>query len=334
VLDGTWRRGVDRATAPVAGALVRLGVGPNGLTLLGVAMAACTAAVVGSGHLIAGILLLFPTGLPDLFDGPVAKASGQASARGAFLDSVADRVADGLLFGGVAYDLARTHHGTAVVIPLAILGATALVSYERSKAELLGVDAKGGLMERAERFVLLGACFLTGALDPAAFVPALVGFLVLVAGTAIGRFLRVWSALGDRSAEAAALHRVLMRLALGEPGLEERWRAWRRARLARVASARRERRVAARGAGRPGAFEPWRSRLLLRDGKRRPAPDAAVADEGLRRAGWLARRGAELGIAERGEGSGRGPLERRRAWRVRGRLAERARRQGGLRKQA
>ena len=103
-----------------------------------------------------GILLLFPTGLPDLFDGPVAKASGRASVRGAFFDSVADRISDAFLFGGVAWYLAAHHHGEMVLLPFAILAVTSLISYQRAKAELLGLSAKGGLMERAERFILLG----------------------------------------------------------------------------------------------------------------------------------------------------------------------------------
>src|SRR5579863_2130857 len=192
MFDGRWRHAVDRTTKPVGTALVRVGITADVLTIFGLTMSVVTALAVGSGHLVAGILLLFPTGLPDLFDGPVAKASGRASVRGAFFDAMADRITDDSLFGGVAWYLAGRHHGEMVLLPFAILAVTSLISYQRAKAELLGLSAKGGLMERAERFILLGVCFLAGAVSTAAFVPALWVYLGLVSATAVGRFVRVW----------------------------------------------------------------------------------------------------------------------------------------------
>ncbi len=106
---------------------------------------------------------------------------------------MADRVSDAFLLGGVAWYLSAHHHGQAALIPFAILAVTFLISYQRAKAELLGLSAKGGLMERAERFVLLGGCFIAGAVSAAAFVPALWIFLALVSATAVGRFVKVWN---------------------------------------------------------------------------------------------------------------------------------------------
>src|SRR5579863_4989166 len=192
MLDGRWRHAVDRTTKPVGTTLVRVGVTADVLTVIGLLMAGVTAVVVASGHLVWAIVMLFPTGLPDLFDGPVAKVSGTASTRGAFFDSVSDRVTDALILGGVAWYLVVRHQGTSVLVPFAILAVTQLISYQRAKAELLGLSAKGGLMERAERFILLGVCFLAGAVSTAAFVPALWVYLGLVSATAVGRFVRVW----------------------------------------------------------------------------------------------------------------------------------------------
>ena len=177
MFDGRWRHAVDRTTKPVGTALVRAGITADVLTIFGLAMSVVTAFAVGSGHLVAGIFLLFPTGLPDLFDGPVAKASGRASVRGAFFDSVADRISDAFLFGGVAWYLAARHHGEMVLLPFAILAVTSLISYQRAKAELLGLSAKGGLMERAERFILLGLCFIAGAVSRRRLRPRPVGVL-------------------------------------------------------------------------------------------------------------------------------------------------------------
>jgi CDP-diacylglycerol---glycerol-3-phosphate 3-phosphatidyltransferase len=240
MFDGRWRHAVDRTTQPVGRILVRTGITADVLTVFGLVMSIVTALVVGSGHLVLGVILLFPTGLPDLFDGPVAKASGTASIRGAFFDSVADRVADTFLFGGVSWYLAAHHHGQMVLLPFAILAVTSLVSYQRAKAELLGLSAKGGLMERAERFIMLGLCFICGAVSAAAFVPALWVFFGLITATAAGRFVRVWQeAEGPIRHAPVRLHRsagertVAWRRAAR---VDSRWRTWRETRAQRAAT--------------------------------------------------------------------------------------------------
>lgn len=262
MLDGRWRHAVDRSTQPVGRALVRLHVTADVLTAVGLLMAGVTAVVVASGHLVWAIIMLFPTGLPDLFDGPVAKVSGTASVRGAFFDSVSDRVADALILGGISWYLVVRHHGSAALVPFAILAVTQLISYQRAKAELLGLAAKGGLMERAERFIVLGVCFMAGAVSPAAFVPALWGYLVLVSLTAAGRFVRVWREAEGPVRPERPVRRVRLRrvehprtprvaswresaafrpLRTGEP-LTARWRAWRDAE-ATARAARQQRRA-------------------------------------------------------------------------------------------
>jgi len=240
MFDGRWRHAVDRTTRPVGRALVRTGVTADVLTVFGLVMSVVTAVAVGSGHLVLGIILLFPTGLPDLFDGPVAKASGMASIRGSFFDSVADRIADTFLFGGVSWYLAAHHDGQLVLLPFAILAVTALISYQRAKAELLGLSAKGGLMERAERFIMLGLCFVCGAVSSAAFVPALWVFLGLITATALGRFVRVWQEAEApvrttplRPARPAGERAVTWRRGAR---VDSRWRTWRETRAQRAAT--------------------------------------------------------------------------------------------------
>ena len=118
MFDGRWRHAVDRGTQPVGKVLVRAHITADVITGFGLIMSVVTAVVVGSGHLLIGVALLFPTGLPDLFDGPVAKASGTASVRGAFLDSVADRVVGRILVrrrGVVSRGAPRRSGGPAAV---------------------------------------------------------------------------------------------------------------------------------------------------------------------------------------------------------------------------
>ncbi len=188
MFDGRWRDTVDRGTGPVGRKLQQLGITADMLTATGLISAAATAVAVGSGHLHLAIVLLIVTGLHDLLDGPVAKASGTSSMRGAFFDSVTDRVSDALILGGVAWYLVSTHPGHLVLLPFAVLGASTLVSYQRAKAESLGISAKGGLMERAERMILLGIGFLS----PVLLVPVLWIMLGLTLVTAVGRFAKVW----------------------------------------------------------------------------------------------------------------------------------------------
>ena len=151
MFDGRWRGAVDKRTAPVGVWLQSHGITADVLTATGLVTATATAVAVATGHLYLAIVLLTLTGAHDLFDGPVAKAAGTTSVRGAFFDSVTDRVADAVLMGGVSWYLISQGEGHLALLPLAILGVTSIVSYQRAKAEALGLSAKGGLMERAER---------------------------------------------------------------------------------------------------------------------------------------------------------------------------------------
>jgi CDP-diacylglycerol---glycerol-3-phosphate 3-phosphatidyltransferase len=188
VLDKRWRAEFERGLKPVGTGLAKSGLSPDLLTATGLVFAAATAVAVGVGQLRWGLVLLALSALPDLLDGAVAKASGRASARGAFFDSVADRVADGLVLGGVAWHLSVTEGGGWPVLAYAVAGLSLLVSYERARAESLGFSGKGGLMERAERIILLGLAFLV----PAYLIPILWVMLVLTAATAVQRFVLVW----------------------------------------------------------------------------------------------------------------------------------------------
>lgn len=318
MFDGRFRHGVNRGTSPVGVVLVRLGVRANALTVSGLVLAAVAATVIGTGHFAWGIVAMTASGLPDLFDGPVAKAAGTASVRGAFLDSVADRVADALLFGGVAFYLSEHDRGPVTLLPLAILALTGLISYERAKAELLGLAAKGGLMERAERFVVLGACLLAAAVDPAALVPGLWIFLGLVAATAVGRFVRVVrlapaaSAPEGSPAEPGAAEpgaEVSGAVAWRRGRVDSRWRAWRASRAVRRPTSRRT-------AATTPASRASGSGLAVPGGARRPVRPRHGASELSAR--WRARR---AGVP----GSRVGRLWReRRAGRLLGRTGRRS----------
>jgi CDP-diacylglycerol---glycerol-3-phosphate 3-phosphatidyltransferase len=188
MFDGRWRSSVEKGLRPVGANIRRTGITADHLTVTGVVVAAGAAVAIGAGALELGLLLLVLCAVPDLLDGAVAKASGTAGPRGAFFDSVSDRVTDALLLGGVAWYLAGVHDGRIAVLPMAVLAASMLVSYQRAKAEALGFDARGGLMERAERIIALGI----GLLFESLLVPILWLMLALTLVTAVQRFAKVW----------------------------------------------------------------------------------------------------------------------------------------------
>lgn len=188
MFDKRCRSEVERSLRPVGSGIGRIGVSADQLTLAGLLLSLVVAVVIGSGYLGLAALLLFISCMLDILDGAVAKASGTASPRGAFYDSVADRISDSAVLGGFAWYLASVQGAHAALLPMAVLGASSLVSYERAKAESLGYSAHGGLMERAERMLALGACLVFSMI----MVPVLWVMLVLTLVTAGHRFAMVW----------------------------------------------------------------------------------------------------------------------------------------------
>ena len=188
MFDGRFRTPIDKAVKPIGDGLRRTNLTPDHLTIAGLVLGVGAAVAIGLGYLPLGLLLVVLAALPDLLDGALAKASGAASQRGAFFDSTVDRITDALLFGGVAWYLASEYSAHMAILPYALLASSSLISYQRAKAESLGLEAKGGLMERAERVVLL--CI--GLLFEPLLVPVLWIMLALTIVTAVQRFVKVW----------------------------------------------------------------------------------------------------------------------------------------------
>jgi CDP-diacylglycerol--glycerol-3-phosphate 3-phosphatidyltransferase len=230
MFDKRLRPSVEQKLQPVGANLKRSGITADHLTLVGVVMAVGAAVAIANGALRLGFVLLLLTAVPDVLDGAVAKASDTATPRGAFFDSVADRVSDALLLVGIAWYLESRHPGHIAILPMAVLGMSMLISYERAKAESLGFDARGGLMERAERLIALSV----GLLFEGLLITVLWVMLVLTAFTAVQRFVRVWSQASSPRPRTA----------------HTRWRYPRVARDSERSRMRRERWAAAREARR------------------------------------------------------------------------------------
>ena len=229
MFDGNWREAVDRGLTPIGVSLRRTGVTADMVTITGIVMATGAAVAIATGNLRLGFLLLILTGIPDALDGAVAKASGTSSQRGAFFDSVSDRLTDALLFGGLAWYLADSEPGHMMMLPVAVMSLAMLVSYQRAKAESLGYNAKGGIMERAERFIVLGFGLLFNEL----LVWTLWLMLVLTAVTAVQRFVKVWrQASEDRPVRPSSRRRSRRSRGVrtGRRGADTAWRARMRSR--------------------------------------------------------------------------------------------------------
>jgi CDP-diacylglycerol---glycerol-3-phosphate 3-phosphatidyltransferase len=198
VLLGYWLRDwLMWLIGPVERTIVRAGVSPDAFNYLGVLLAAGAGLAFAQGALGVGGWLVLLGGAADVFDGRIARARGIASSYGAFMDSTLDRFAETLTFLGLIVYFAAVP--AMVLATAAALGGSLLVSYTRARGEALGITGSGGVMQRAERLVLLA---VGAILDPvtawragwgAGTVLAIVLVMIAVgtAGTAVYRTVSI-----------------------------------------------------------------------------------------------------------------------------------------------
>jgi CDP-diacylglycerol---glycerol-3-phosphate 3-phosphatidyltransferase len=142
---------------PFVRLFIRLGISPDAVTLVGT-LGVCAGALVffPQGMLLTGVLVITAFVFSDLVDGAMARQLGRSSKFGAFWDSTLDRIGDGAVFGGlVLYFAADGDSQLYLALSLFCLVMGSVTSYARARAESLGMDAKGGLAERADRLVLI-----------------------------------------------------------------------------------------------------------------------------------------------------------------------------------
>jgi CDP-diacylglycerol--glycerol-3-phosphate 3-phosphatidyltransferase len=180
ILSVVSRAGVARAVDPVARALVRAGITPNTVTVLGTIGVLVGAIGFGArGHLIVGVIVVTVSCFTDMIDGAMARIKGVTSKFGALLDSSMDRVADAAIFGVVAYLYAVRDQPRVVAAAVLALALGQVVSYVKARAEGLGATCNVGLVERTERLIIVG---VGGLLTGLGVEPALeIALWVLVA---------------------------------------------------------------------------------------------------------------------------------------------------------
>ncbi len=191
-------QGFLAATTPAVTRLIRSGVSPNLLTTVGALVVVASAVAFGSGWIrLGGGLLLF-SGVVDTLDGQVARLGGKTSRFGAFYDSTLDRVGDGATFFGIAIWLLTTPGVDrpilwTVVCMVAVLSAFT-VSYQRARAEGLGLECKVGIAQRAERLIGVGLPTLLLGPGPGGIVlQVIVALMALLSTiTVVQRFVYIY----------------------------------------------------------------------------------------------------------------------------------------------
>jgi archaetidylinositol phosphate synthase len=186
LVSSNLKKQFEKAVAATVKPLTRLGVTPNQVTALGLAVALVSAWLYAYWegnmlYLVYGSLTILLSGLLDAIDGVLARGTGRASRFGGFLDSVADRYSDALVLTGITV-------GGLCSLPAGLLALTGslMVSYTRSRAEAEGVEMAGvGLFERAERMIFLAVCSFASywwlqALDYGVIVLAALAHLTVV----------------------------------------------------------------------------------------------------------------------------------------------------------
>jgi CDP-diacylglycerol--glycerol-3-phosphate 3-phosphatidyltransferase len=146
---------------------------PNALTVTGSLISTGAAAALAAGWSVLGGVLILAGGFFDLVDGVVARHRGIATRFGAFLDSTLDRWVDVVLLVGVSVHYARVGEPWHTALAGLALAMTVLVSYSKARAELVLEHFEVGLLERAERLVILAAGALFDLLIPALWIIAI-----------------------------------------------------------------------------------------------------------------------------------------------------------------
>ena len=201
IKDGYTSGARSLATRGVKG-LARTRVTPNALTASGVTLCAIAAILVAFEHrnqllfYWAGAAVFVAGSILDILDGALARAGGKSTPFGAFLDSTTDRVSEGFMLAAIAYVFAYENKDVFVVVAVAAVAGSFLVSYTRARAEALGLKGEVGIGSRAERVVVITAGLV---LAPWGVLPWAIALLAVTAWiTVCQRILSVRSQLNAR----------------------------------------------------------------------------------------------------------------------------------------
>ncbi len=171
---------------PIAVGLGKIGLTPNGLTLIGFGIACVAAILAATGlWLPAGLLVVFG-GVFDLFDGALARATNKVSKLGAFMDSVFDRWGEGVVYVGIVWGAVAADWTDGAILAAAAMTSAFMVSYTRAKAESLGFTsgtgmANIGLAPREIRIIILTVGLVLAGLSSITALGIALGLIAVLA---------------------------------------------------------------------------------------------------------------------------------------------------------
>lgn len=142
-------------TDPLAAFFNHIGIHPNTMTILGVIGTSLGAYMVARGNMLWGGILILISVPFDALDGTMARLRGEANEWGAFVDSVSDRYSEMITYGGLLYYYLANHNDLGCILVFISAAGSILVSYIKARGESLGLNAKGGILTRVERYIVL-----------------------------------------------------------------------------------------------------------------------------------------------------------------------------------
>lgn len=181
IFSGAVRISGARVVDPIGRGLLRLGISPDAVTVLGT-LGVMVGAIgfAARGEFLIAVLIVVVFAPIDFIDGAMARARGYSTKFGAFLDSTMDRVGDGAVLGAVAFYYASIGETPTLVVTLVALVASQVISYIKARAQSLGLDCDVGLAERAERLVVIGIGGLATGLGVGWALPAAMWVLAIL----------------------------------------------------------------------------------------------------------------------------------------------------------
>lgn len=193
MIDLKGRKKAAPILEPIAAGLARIGVTPAVVTVVGLLVTIVGAGLIAGGYLFTGALTAAIGVALDALDGPLARKLGTASERGAFLDTMSDRFGEIAVWVGLSVYLREEPR--LLVLCIVALAFSLLVPYVRAKAEIAGLEGKGGWMGRAERMILILVGTMVVGLGAPIMEPLLWVFVVLTGFTVVQRIRRTWQQL-------------------------------------------------------------------------------------------------------------------------------------------
>jgi CDP-diacylglycerol--glycerol-3-phosphate 3-phosphatidyltransferase len=176
----------------------RLGLTPNMMTMLGLAGNSVGAYFLAMGDMLTGGLLVLLMTPIDALDGTMARLRGESSDFGAFVDSVSDRYAELIIYGGLLYYFLSIGEPLGGLLTFGAAAGSVLVSYVKSRAETLGYQAKIGILTRAERYLVLAPSLVLGSFFP---VLVYIGLAIIALFANITALQRIWYVRGQAHAK-------------------------------------------------------------------------------------------------------------------------------------